>query len=142
MKSKLNKALTIKKKKEKAIKVIEVYKYFIKKVKTNGDWDLKRKTKWKLKSRHYFIFRGEKYFRNDALGNIHFGYTGAVLFSKAILCAGAGVYQIKSGTSSWKYTTTWGDDPYDNYMIKLGYDYYKEDNGKITRSKDIVIKKF
>ena len=64
------------------------------------------------------------------------------MFSKSLLCAGAGTYQIISKTSKWKYVSTWGDDPYDNAMIKKGYDFYRKDKGYVVRNTDVTINKF
>lgn len=41
--------------------------------------------------------------RGDDPGNIHFGFVGSVLFTTAFLQFGAGMYQIFSGTSNWRF---------------------------------------
>ncbi len=63
---------------------------------------------------------------SDDIGNIHFGYVGSVLFRKTTLCAGAGMYQIYSGTSDWKYISSYFDDPRDSKAIKLGVEMWKK----------------
>ena len=46
-------------------------------------------------------------------------------FPEKIALAGAGIYQVKSGTSSWNFFLTYGDDPRDTYMISLGYGIHR-----------------
>jgi hypothetical protein len=99
-------------------KLALLYKFY-KLVKTNGKWDLKNQKKWKLKGKDYYTFMGVKVQVAD-LGNIHFGYVGSVLFKWITLCAGAGLYQIYSGTSSWKFWYSFFDDPRDTFCISLG----------------------
>ena len=70
-------------------------------VKNNGKWDLKRQSEWKLASDDYYLFYNLVLTAED-VGNIHFGFVGSVLFSLRTLCAGAGIYQVYSGKSSWK----------------------------------------
>lgn len=43
-----------------------------------------------------------------------------MLFNREFLCLGAGLYQVKSGTSRWKYALSYGDDPHDSNMIRFG----------------------
>ena len=45
---------------------------------------------------------------------------GTEVFAKA----GAGFYQIVSNTTKLKYLSSFFDDPYDQEMMKLGFDYY------------------
>jgi hypothetical protein len=52
-----------------------------------------------------------------------------------MLCMGAGLYQIKSGTSSWKYVLSYGDDPHDTGMIQYGNSLYYSDKLKSYYSK-------
>ena len=101
---------------------------FTKKVKNNGAWDLKRKKKWQPKTYKAKYFKYYRYKKIEAqdVGNIHFGYVGAVLFSRTTLCAGAGMYQIYSRNSKWKYIKTFFDDPRDNKFIKVGYKQWKK----------------
>ena len=100
--------------------------YFIKCVKTGGVWDLKSKPEWKLKATDYFVFFGFK-LRFDDPGNIHFGYVGSILFGEKFLRTGAGLYQILSGTSSWKYVKSYFDDPRDSAMISVGCNLFNLD---------------
>lgn len=102
-------------------KLISLYKYFYKSVRTNGQWDLKRKRSWKMnEKKEIYKYGSKKLYRNDDVGNIHFGFVGSVLFHREFLCFGAGLYQVKSRTSRWKYTLSYGDDPHDSYMIRFG----------------------
>lgn len=108
---------------------------FVSKVKSGGDWDLKAKKKWKpstydAKSFKY-TFNETKYtmYAQD-IGNMHFGYVGAVVFSKTTLCVGAGMYQVISKTSEWRFISSYFDDPRDTKHIQLGYDVWKEKYGK------------
>jgi RHS repeat-associated protein len=100
--------------------------YFLESVKTGGQWNLK--SAWGLKNppknsyKYIYDSYGHRYIlRFDDPGNIHFGYVGYVLFPKYFLCAGAGVYQIISGTSKWSYRFSYFDDPRDTKMIKMGF---------------------
>ena len=77
--------------------MINSFKYFYNSSKTGGAWDLKN-IGWKIPKNDWYVFRGKR-LRNDDPGNIHFGYVGSVMFPLWILRAGAGVYQIYSGTS-------------------------------------------
>lgn len=108
--------------------IIIILKKFYDLVKTGGPWDLKNKKEWKLNKGDYFIFNNLK-LRADDPGNIHFGYVGSVLFSKPTLRMGAGMYQIYSGTSRWKYFMSYFDDPRDSAFIRYGVSlwtiYYK-----------------
>ena len=88
-------------------------------VKTNGKWDFKNQKQWKLKTGDYYIFFGKRISVED-VGNIHFGYVASVLFSWRTMCSGAGLYQIYSGTSSWKYWYSFFDDPRDTAYISVG----------------------
>lgn len=104
---------------------------FVEKVRSGGEWDLKAKKKWKPKTYGATSFTYEtKKLQGEDVGNLHFGYVGAVLFGKTALCAGAGLYQIYSGTSNLKYFTSYFDDPRDTKHIKLGYEIWKEKYGK------------
>ncbi|MFC0212338.1 RHS repeat-associated core domain-containing protein [Paenibacillus chartarius] len=77
-----------------------------------------------FKHSNYYTFENEMY-RRDDLGNIYFGYAGKVFgYSDTFLKAGAGVYQIYSGTSQVSYYSSWFDDPRDQAMIQLGISIY------------------
>lgn len=104
-------------------KLALLYKFYTL-VKTNGKWDLKNQSAWKLKSEDYYTFMGIKLTAAD-IGNIHFGFVGSVLFSWKTLCAGAGLYQIYSGTSSWKFWYSFFDDPRDTLCISMGRAMWK-----------------
>ncbi|MCR2033420.1 DNRLRE domain-containing protein [Anaerofustis stercorihominis] len=104
--------------------IIGFYKHFVSLVKTGGAWDLKRKKEWKFKKNKTYYFYKTKLKDAADVGNIHFGYVGFGFFSRAVLCAGAGAYQIKSGTSKWKFWWSYGDDPRDTQMIRLGYNVH------------------
>ncbi len=101
--------------------VKENIKEFISIVESNSRYDLKRQTKWQ---HEYFIYEGKEV-RSDAPGNIVFGYIAKLFgFWEVIAKAGAGWYQRKSGTHKPEYWRTFFDDPYDQEMMKLGFDYY------------------
>lgn len=90
-------------------------------VKTGARVDVKNSV---FKGNFYYTYNGELY-RRDDLGNIYFGYAGKVFqYSDTFLKAGAGAYQVKSGTSSLSYISTWGDDPRDSQMIGIGISIY------------------
>lgn len=49
--------------------------YFINKVRTGGDWDLKNQGDWNLVKNQDYVYNGIT-IRSDEPGNIHFGYVG------------------------------------------------------------------
>ena len=82
-------------------------------VKSFGEWDYKQLDR-----------------RYEDFGNFNFGATcSAQTFSSTICSAGAGAYQIKSGTSDPKwggfFGSSWGDDPVDQRWISNGQEYYR-----------------
>ena len=94
--------------------------FFIEKVRTGGDWDLKNNI---YPSRDQYMYNGMIYDGED-IGNIHFGYVGAALYTSGFLHFGAGVYQIFSG-SKWEYWSTLFDEPRDSEMIEYGIKLYE-----------------
>lgn len=77
-------------------------------VKTGGEWD------YKQLDRKYENF-----------GNFNFGATcGSQAGANLICSGGAGLYQIKSGTSDLSYWKSFFDDPRDQYWIGRGQQYY------------------
>ncbi|MBR4236741.1 MAG: hypothetical protein IKR85_11885 [Clostridia bacterium] len=99
---------------------IDSIDFFIDKVKTNGEWDIKNDSNWNLKSDALYSFCGIP-LRRDEIGNIQFGFLSTALFSSTFAQAGAGLYQIYSRTSRWKYIMSGFDDPVDYYAIEYGY---------------------
>ena len=99
---------------------IKSYKYFKKKVRTGGEWDLKSQKEWSFLKTSVLIYNGEK-LRYDDPGNIHYGYVGQAFTGEWQLQVGAGIEQIRVGTSSWSYWDSCFDDPRDQKMIKYGY---------------------
>lgn len=98
--------------------------YFVEQVKPGGDWDLKAQQDWGLVAGKTYIYDGEE-FAFDDIGNIHYGFVGAVLFSEDVLLMAGGVVQIYCGTSSWKYRNTYFDDPRDQMAIHYGYQLWR-----------------
>ena len=99
-----------------------IFEYFYNHSKTNGSWDLKNV--WKLDKKAKYNYDG-KTFAYDDVGNFHFGFVGYQLFPLKVLQAGAGVYQVKSGTSSFRYASSLFDDPRDSKKIEDGYNLAK-----------------
>ena len=96
-------------------------KKFISLVETNARYDLKNQPEWQ---HDYYVYEGQVIGR-DGPGNIVFGYLAKVFgYSEEFASFGAGFYQILSGTSSWEFAGSWFDDPRDQAMIQLGYEYY------------------
>ena len=96
---------------------------FIDLVETGGDYDLKniKDSEW---DHEYFIYEGKE-IRGDGPGNIAFGYIAKLFgYDETFAKWGAGIYQKESGTSRPEFEDSFGDDPYDQEMIELGYDYY------------------
>lgn len=87
--------------------------WFKGRVESGGEWDYKQ--------------NGGEY---EDIGNFNYGVTGSALgFSETTLKAGAGVYQVYSGTSDISFYDSWGDDPVDQEYIQQGIDYYNENYG-------------
>ena len=92
---------------------------------------MKGKKKWKPRTYGASNFKYDNYkFSAADVGNVHFGYVGAVIFNRTTLCMGAGMYQIYSGTSDFKYISSYFDDPRDTECIKIGYNLWKKNYGK------------
>lgn len=105
---------------------------FINQVKGGAPWDLKADyhgySKLDLGSEKA-IYNGQEY-NFDDFGNITFGIAAAAYgfpidFSKA----GAGFYQIYSGTSEWSYISSYFDAPRDQEMIEEGYSIFYNNGG-------------
>ena len=73
---------------------IKSYKYFKKKVRTGGEWDLKSQKEWSFLKTSVLIYNGEK-LRYDDPGNIHYGYVGQAFTGEWQLQVGAGIEQIR-----------------------------------------------
>lgn len=95
--------------------------YFINKVKTGGDWDLKNQSNWSFSDNFTYTFNGIA-LRNDDIGNIHYGYVGRELFGIDILLIGGGAYQVKTDFPNiqWKHFYALFDDPRDQLMVIFG----------------------
>ena len=79
-------------------------------VKTGGKWDYKV---------------GHPEYEN--FGNYHFGYVAAAYgIPEGIAKLGAGLYQIKSGTSKLSFFDSYFDDPKDQKWIDQGYKDYEK----------------
>ena len=105
--------------------IIESGKQFYNKVRNKGEWDLKQLPEYQ----DTFKFNGLIIQAQD-IGNINFGYTGKALgLPDSVLLAGAGVAQIKAGTSNLSYIiASNGDDLRDQMYIMYGIALYNEDN--------------
>ncbi|WP_226669581.1 polymorphic toxin type 44 domain-containing protein [Metabacillus litoralis] len=89
-------------------------------VKTNGAWDLKQT----LGKTTKYLFKGTNK-TGEYIGNHHYGYMGkAIGFANTVLKSAAGMYQIKSETSDWKFISSYFDDPADQAAITTGYTDY------------------
>ncbi len=109
-------------------------------VKNHGDWDLKsNKSTIYGEARYYdginktttrFSF-GNNRMTSEQLGNFHYGIVGREAgFGEYGFLFAAGGNQISSGTTIAEWQTPemmrlyFGDDPRDQFMIKLGFAYY------------------
>ena len=108
---------------------------FISMVKTGGKYDLKSQKEWQnpyangdngiSKTMTPFMYYNGMFWSAEMLGNYCFGYLGAAYgYSEEFLCFGAGMYQIKSGTSKFSWFSTYFDDPRDSAQIRLGVQAY------------------
>ncbi|MBS4175582.1 polymorphic toxin type 44 domain-containing protein [Bacillus sp. FJAT-49736] len=85
-----------------------------------GIWDLKRI----IGDNTVYIFQGREK-NGEYIGNHHFGYMGAAAgFSCKVLRISAGMYQVYSGTSNWKYLFSYFDNPDDSNAIADGWTDY------------------
>lgn len=97
-----------------------MYYAFAQLVKSGGPWDYKVKYGYS----NQYIFNNMRLTGED-FGNLHFGYQGkACGFTDFELKAGAGAYQIWSGTGQWEWIKTYFDDPNDQKWIQVGINYY------------------
>ncbi|PKR83677.1 hypothetical protein CWO92_17985 [Heyndrickxia camelliae] len=88
--------------------------YYI--TRSNGIWDLKRI----IGDGTIYTFRGEEK-NGEYIGNHHFGYMGSAAgFSCNMLRITAGMYQVYSRTSHWKYLFSYFDHPEDSNAIADG----------------------
>jgi hypothetical protein len=83
-------------------------------------FDIKLQQEWAFESGKIYMYDGIV-LRYDDPGNLNFGYMGKVLFSKKILCAGAGYNQMTKYGFAFGDVFSFFDDPRDNWMIKYGY---------------------
>lgn len=84
-------------------------------------WDLKRELGYSKQYKLLGVLRTGEY-----IGNHHFGVVSHHIgFSESFLKIGAGLYQIVSGTSSWKFMKIYFDDPKDSAAISQGYKDWK-----------------
>ena len=97
--------------------------YYYHKVKDGGDWDIKLTNEWKFEEGKTYVYQG-KVLRHDDPGNIHFGYTGAVIFEEELVCAGAGANNVsKFGFTTGNFRSYY-DDPQDQEMMRWGHRLY------------------
>ncbi|MFC3882344.1 polymorphic toxin type 44 domain-containing protein [Bacillus songklensis] len=89
---------------------------------TNGIWDLKQT----LGEETIYRFKGTQK-TGEYIGNHHYGYMGkAIGLSSTVLRAAAGMYQIYSGTSKWRFVLSYFDDPLDSKAIADGCNDYDD----------------
>jgi len=100
--------------------------YFIDKVKPNGEWDFKSQESWALDPNATYVYNGTE-LRYDAIGNIHYGYVGRVIFSTNMLLYAGGIVQISAGTSDWSYWNSNFDDPQDQWAIQIGCELWDKE---------------
>lgn len=82
------------------------------------------------------IFDYKKHGNYENFGNYHYGVVGrAAGYSAFTLKAGAGLYQIKSNTSSSAFYGSFFDDPTDQHYIRMGIRDY--DNGVFQKKQQI-----
>ena len=105
--------------------IIEAGKQFYYKVRNGGEWDLKQLPQYK----GTYKFNGMVVQGQD-IGNINFGYTGKELgLSDEALLTGAGIAQIKAGTSNFSFImVSNGDDLRDQMFIKYGIMLYNSEH--------------
>lgn len=105
---------------------IQKVNYFIDNVKDHAKYDLKNTGDWDEDIYYNFTV-----LESQDIGNFNFGYIGRALgYDIEFLTTGAGLYQVKSGTSRlpWCITPSRCDDPRDTYYIRMGAMAYDSDN--------------
>ncbi len=109
-------------------------------VKPSGKWDLKLDRSSIFgkfnDTKTLFSFKKEGFFGNKSLimasqdvGNFHYGVTGKAnnIFSEKFMLVLPGIVQILCDRSNADYVLySHGDDPRDQWYIKLGFNYYKK----------------
>ncbi|HAU5566514.1 TPA: hypothetical protein JD264_22290 [Serratia fonticola] len=91
------------------------YVWFYYQVRGRGPWD-------------YKFQKGRQY---ENFGNFHYGAVGhAAGMTEAVLLRGAGWAQTRAGTNApeygdWYGASPYGDDPSDQYWIRMGIEYAK-----------------
>lgn len=89
------------------------YYWFYEQVRNKGPWDYKQTGSY------------------ENFGNFNYGASGyAGGISESVLLRAAGCAQMKAGTSADSWNSCWGsepygDDPNDQYYIRLGIEYAK-----------------
>ena len=90
-------------------------------VSNGSELDLKQYPEWKSA---YFIF-DDNIYRYDAPGNIAYGIAAGFFgIPSDVFLRAAGMAQVIAGTSQDNWSDTYGDDPYDQLCIWVGYDYF------------------
>ena len=102
---------------------VDRYLMFYNNVKSGHDWDYKQDKFYGRDNTYVF---NEYLETGEDLGNISFGYMGASLgLPEEVLLIGAGLYQIKQGTTTLKsLIASNGDDLRDQDAISKGYSLY------------------
>ena len=95
--------------------------YFAERVKSGGEWDFKVQLGT---TTSYYFDDLKTTMTGEAIGNFHYGYVGRAVFGETTLKSSAGMYQIISGTSSFKYYDSFFDDPKDQQQIQAGLNKY------------------
>ena len=105
--------------------IVESGLQFYNKVRNGGEWDLKQFPEYQ----GTFQFN-EMVIQGQDIGNINFGYTGKALgLPTQILLIGAGVAQIRAGTSKFSFVmASNGDDLRDQIYIMYGIILYNADH--------------
>ena len=98
---------------------IDTLIYFVRNVTDGGALDIKLQNEWRFEEGKTYIYKG-MVLRYDDPGNINFGYVGAELFPRIVLCIGAGLNQLTKPNVPHSVFSFF-DDPRDTYMIKYGY---------------------
>jgi hypothetical protein len=99
-------------------------------VKGDAPWDFKKD----LRQYGYFeVVLGKDWYGYDVPANIHYGYVGfAIGFDRQWLHFWAGAAQIQSGTSDWRWSSWFFDDPKDYEALRVGMDLFELYGSGIT----------
>ena len=106
-------------------------------VRGGAPWDFKPDIQREIGNQ---IILADTWYSYDIPANIHYGYVGrAIGFNREWLLFGAGAAQIKAGTSDWKWSAWYFDDPSDYTAVQVGMDLFDRYGYNITENNLAIV---